>query len=77
LSPQIPATAKRVFFCDVTIKYDRYDGTPLEGRTTHLVIGLGKRPSNKSMMAKKIIASCPQIGSFRFTINGTDDQNRY
>jgi hypothetical protein len=60
-----------------TIKYDQYDGIPPRGRTMHLAIGIGERPSNELLISKRIITSCPQIGSISFIMNGTDDQNRY
>jgi hypothetical protein len=59
-----------------TIKYNQYDGIPPKGRTQHLAIVMGER-SSELAMTKRIIASCPKIGSVSFIMNGTDDQNRY
>jgi hypothetical protein len=61
-----------------TSNLDKYDGTPPRGRTQSLtIISAGIQESRSLAMAKKIIASCPKIGSVRFVINGSDEQNVY
>ncbi len=58
--------------------FDKYDGIPPKGRTQHLsIIFRGIHQSTELAMATKIIAGCPQIGSVRFVIDGTDDQSVY
>jgi hypothetical protein len=57
---------------------EKNDGIPPQGRSQHLNIVRGLRQEVKeAVMAKKIIANCPKIGSVSFITNGTDEEDRY
>jgi hypothetical protein len=57
---------------------EKDDGIPPRGRSQHLNIIRGLRQEVKeAAMAKRIITSCPKIGSVSFITNGTDEEDRY
>jgi hypothetical protein len=57
---------------------EKDDGIPPRGRSQHLNIVRGLRQEGKeALMAKKIIANCPKIGSVSFITNGTDEEDKY
>jgi hypothetical protein len=57
---------------------EKYDGIPPQGRSEHLVFVRGLRaPVKEATITKKIITSCPKVGSVSFITNGTDEEDRY
>jgi hypothetical protein len=57
---------------------EKNDGIPPNGRSQHLIFIRGLRaPVKEANMTKRIIASCPKVGSVSFITNGTDEEDRY
>jgi hypothetical protein len=57
---------------------EKNEGISPPGRSEHFVFVRGLRtPVKEVAIAKKIITSCPKVGSVSFITNGTDEEDRY